>query len=172
MPKTNSRIPSTIVLIVILIIGSLDLVIAGSERKSLECSKQDSRVIPPFAFDVGDCNDYGQRNLELTVPSKCRCDCTPCAIVEGCHGYSETGTSRYSWKSRLEPKGEAVRFISLYPTADLTESNYFNWSALKKRRSKLPRNWVVPSCQNSEDGCLLVDGIPCDWCGSNRKLPQ
>ena len=83
------------------------------------------------------------------------------------HGYSETGTSKHSWKSRLEPKGEAAGFISLYQTGDLTETNYMNWGALKKRRSRLRQNWAVPSCQDPEDGCLLKDGIPCDWCGSN-----
>jgi hypothetical protein len=44
-----------------------------------------------------------------------------------------------------------------------------NWGALKKRRSRLRHSWAVPSCQNSEDGCLLMDGIPCDWCGSNTE---
>jgi poly(3-hydroxybutyrate) depolymerase len=149
--------------------GSMQ-VLAEGQSQSVGCSKGHSDAVPPFPFDVGDGNDYGQRRRELTVPSKCQCDgndCTPCAIVVGFHGYSETGTSNHSWKSRLEPKGEAVGFISLYPTGDLTESNYFNWAALKKRRSRLRRNWAVPSCQDPGDGCLLMDGIPCDWCGSN-----
>jgi len=55
----------------------------------------------------------------------------------------------------------------LYPTGDLTETNYFNWDALKKRLSRLRQNWAVASCQNPEDGYFLMDGIPCDWCGSN-----
>jgi hypothetical protein len=63
-------------------------------------------------------------------------------------------------KSRLEPKGEAVGFISLYPTGDLAETNYVNWGALKKRRSRLRQNWAVPSCQDPKDGCLLMDGTP------------
>ena len=91
-----------------------DKVVAEGKPGSLGCSRGDSDAAPPFPFDVGDGND-----------------CTPCAIVVGYHGYSETGTSNHSWKSRLEPKGEAVGFISLYPTGDLTESNYFNWAALK-----------------------------------------
>jgi len=61
-------------------------------------------------------------------------------IVVGYHGYSETGTSNHGSKSRLEPKGEAVGFISLYPTGDLTETNYMNWGALKKRSSRLRQN--------------------------------
>ena len=104
---------------------------AEGQTQFVGCSKGDSGAAPPFPFDVGDGNDYGQRRLELTVPSKCQCDgneCKPCAIVIGYHGYSETGTSNDSWKSRLEPKGEAVGFISLYPTGDLTETNYMNWA--------------------------------------------
>ena len=91
-------------------------VIAEGQAQSVGCSKGDSGTVPPFPFDVEDGNDYGQRRLELTVPSKCQCDgnnCTPCAIVVGYHGYGQTGTSNQSWKSRLEPKGEAVGFISL-----------------------------------------------------------
>ena len=136
------------------------------------CTTGDSGIEPPFPFDIGDGNDYGQRKLELTVPDKCRCDgsnCTPCPVVVGYHGYGESGTSKHSWKRRLEPKGEAVGFISLYPTGDMTETNYFNWGALKKRRSRTRQNWAVPSCQAVDDGCLLVDGIPCDWCGSNSE---
>ena len=109
-------------------------VVAEGKPGSLGCSKGDSGATPPFPFEVGDGNDYGQRRLELTLASKCQCDdndCIPCAIVVGYHGYSESGTTNHSWKNRLEPKGEAVGFISLYPTGDLTESNYFNWAALK-----------------------------------------
>lgn len=149
-----------------------DKVVAEGKPGSLGCSRGDSDAAPPFPFDVGDGNDYGQCKLQLTVPSKCQCDgndCTPCAIVVGYHGYSETGTSNHSWKSRLEPKGEAVDFISLYPTGDLTESNYFNWTALKKRRSRLRQNWAVPSCQDPEDGCFLMDDIPCDLCAPTLK---
>ena len=52
----------------------------------LDVRKGDSDVAPPWPFDVGDGDDYGQRRLELTVPSKYQCDgnnCTPCAIVVG-----------------------------------------------------------------------------------------
>ena len=91
------------------------------------CPTGDSGGVPPFPFIVGDGND-----------------CTPCAIVV--HGYIETSTANHSWKSRSEPKGEAVGFISLYPIGDLTETNYFNRNALKKRRRRLRQNWAVPSC--------------------------
>ena len=171
MLKCAKGIVSAVICMMFLLVWS-GLAAAEGQQKSLGCSTGDSGVVPPFPFDVGDGNDYGQRRLELTVPSRCQCDgkdCTPCAIVVGYHGYSETGTSNHSWKSRLEPKGEAVGFISLYPTGDLTETNYFNWGALKKRRSRLRQNWAVPSCQDPGDGCLLMDGIPCDWCGSNTE---
>ena len=124
-----------------------DKVVAEGKPGSLGCSRGDSDAAPPFPFDVGDGNDYGQRKLQLTVPSKCQCDgndCTPCAIVVGYHGYSETGTSNHSWKSRLEPKGEAVGFISLYPTGDLTESNYFNWTALKNAAADCAKTGRFP----------------------------
>lgn len=73
--------------------------VAEGKPDSLGCSTGDSGVAPPFPFDVGDCDNYGQRKLELTVPSRCQCDgskCTPCAIFVGYHGYSETGTSNHS----------------------------------------------------------------------------
>jgi len=143
--------------------------VASQDGESLGCSVTDSGATPPYPFNVGDGNDYGKRKLELTVPERCRCDgkdCTPCPIVVGYHGYGQNGSS---WKSRLTPKGEAVGFISVYPTGDTTETNYFNWGPLKKRRIRLRENWAVPSCQDVSDGCLQVDGIPCDWCGSNTE---
>ena len=91
------------------------------------CSS-DSGKIPPAPFEVGDGNDYGGRVLELTVPAQCECDgtdCTPCPIVIGFHGYAESGSSPNSWKSRLEAKGAAAGFISLYPTGDNTTPNSF-----------------------------------------------
>ena len=136
--------------------------VTSQGRESLGCSVTDFGATPPYPFDVGDGNDYGKRRLELTVPERCRCDgkdCTPCPIVVGYHGYSQNGSN---WKSRLTPKGEAVGFISVYPTGDTTETNYFNWGPLKKRRIRLRENWAVPSCQDVSDGCLQVDGIPCD----------
>jgi len=72
---------------------------AEGQARSAGCSKGDSSAARPLPFDVGDGNNYGQHRLELTVPSKCQCDdneCTPCAIVVGYHGYSETGTSNHS----------------------------------------------------------------------------
>jgi hypothetical protein len=77
---------------------------------------------------VGDGNDYDQRKLELTVAQKCHCDgidCTSCSVAVGYHGYGQSGSSGHSWKSRLEPKGEAAGFISLCPTGDKTDANYF-----------------------------------------------
>lgn len=133
------------------------------EQRSLGCVVGDSGLAPPFPFDVGDGNDYGSRRLDLTVPEQCACDgedCTPCPVVVGYHGFGQTGTSPFSWKSRLESKGAAAGFISVYPTGDFTTTNYAfspDW------------NWAVPSCQDPFDGCLLVDGILCDWCGSNTE---
>jgi len=131
------------------------------ETMSLGCVTGDSGEEPPKPFDVGDGNNYGSRVLELTVPEQCQCDpsdsdCTPCPIVVGYHGYDQTGSSPNSWKSRLEPKGAAVGFISLYPTGDVTPTNYAFGPAT---------NWAVPSCQDPGDGCLGIDGIACDWCG-------
>ena len=133
------------------------------EQESLGCVVGDSGNTPPAPFDVGDGNDYGARRLELTVPEQCFCDgedCDPCPVVVGYHGFGQTGTGRNSWKSRLEPKGAAVGFISLYPTGDFTITNY---------KFSPDENWAVPSCQDPVDGCLMVDGIPCDWCGSNTE---
>jgi len=133
------------------------------EQKSLGCAVGDSGNAPPSPFDIGDGNNYGARRLELTVPEQCFCDgidCNPCPIVVGYHGFGQTGTSRNSWKSRLEPKGAAAGFISLYPTGDFTVTNY---------AFSPDENWAVPSCQDPVDGCLLADGIPCDWCGSNTE---
>ncbi len=127
------------------------------ERMSLGCMLGDSGETPPSPFDIGDGNDYGTRELALTVPAQCKCngdDCAPCPVVVGYHGFGGTGAE--SWKWKLEPKGEAVGFISVYPTGDLTPTNYAFGPA---------NNWAVPSCQVPDDGCLLVDGIPCDWCG-------
>lgn len=131
------------------------------EEMSLGCAVGDSGIAPPFPFDVGDGNDYGARVHDLTVPEQCQCDgsdCMPCPIVVGFHGYGQTGPGAYSWKSRLEPKGAAVGFISLYPTGDnTTPHSYFGG---------LKPNWAAPSCMVPEDGCLLEDEIPCDWCGN------
>jgi hypothetical protein len=127
------------------------------ETMSLGCVTGDSEEAPPLPFDVGDGNDYGSRELGITVPEQCECDgndCTPCPIVVGYHGYGGSGSGSWQWK--LEPKGEAVGFISLYPTGDVTPTNYAFGPAT---------NWAVPSCQDPTDGCLLEDGIPCDWCG-------
>jgi hypothetical protein len=127
------------------------------EQMSLACVTGDTGAEPPFPFDVGDGNDYGLRTHGLTVPEQCECDgndCTPCAIVAGYHGF---GGRASSFKNRLEPKGAAAGFISLYPEGDLTPTNYAfgpDW------------NWAVPSCQYPLDGCLLADGVPCDWCGN------
>jgi hypothetical protein len=73
--------------------------------------------------------------------------------VAGFHGFGQDGSF---WKERLEPKGAAVGFISLYPTGDITDTGYF-WDFVA--------NWAVPSCQVPDDGCLQIDDIPCDWCG-------
>jgi hypothetical protein len=75
--------------------------------------------------------------------------------VVGFHGYGQTGSGPDSWKSRLEPKGAAVGFISLYPTGDRTPNSY--------DPSGTSTNWAVPSCQDPSDGCQ--DGEICDWCG-------
>jgi len=128
------------------------------EEMSLGCVRGDSVEDPPLPFDVGDGNDYGERVLELTVPDQCKCDgedCTPCPIVVGFHGYGQTGPGLNSWKSRLEPKGAAVGFISLYPTGDRTPNSYDPTGTYT--------NWAVPSCQNPNDGCQ--EGENCDWCG-------
>lgn len=128
------------------------------EQMSLGCILGDSGMEPPSPFNVGDGNDYGSRALGATVPQQCECDgeddCTPCPIVIGYHGYGGSGPT--SWKWKLEPKGNAVGYISVYPTGDITHTNYFYGP---------DTNWAVPSCQNPMDGCRLVDNIPCDWCG-------
>jgi len=129
-------------------------------ESSVACSA-DSGEFPPAPFEVGDGNDYGGRILEMTVPEQCECDgtdCTPCPIVIGFHGYGESGSSPSSWKSRLQAKGAAAGFISLYPTGDNTTPNsYFGG---------MQPNWAVPSCMDPSDGCLLEDKMPCDWCGN------
>jgi hypothetical protein len=117
------------------------------ETKSLGCITGESGAAPPFPFDV---DNYGDRVLELTVPEQC--EGTPCPIVVGFHGYDEDGST---WKRRLEPKGRAVGFISLYPTGDMTPNSY--------DPSGTSTNWAVPSCQDPKDGCL--EGENCDWCG-------
>ncbi len=129
-----------------------------SETKSPGCFTGDSVEAPPVPFDVDDGNNYGSRRLELTVPEDCECnpakaDCTPCPIVVGFQGFGQDGSF---WKERLEPKGEAVGFISLYPTGDITDTGYL-WD--------FQANWAVPSCQYPDDGCLGIEDIPCDWCG-------
>jgi len=121
----------------------------------------DSGDVPPIPFDIGDGNDYGGRTLELSVPEQCECDgtdCTPCPIVVGFHGHGQTGSGPYSWKSRLEPKGEAAGFISLFPTGDNTVRHTYSGG--------MKPNWAVPSCMTPTDGCLLDDGFACDWCGN------
>jgi hypothetical protein len=146
-------------MVLILLLGPT-LGVAGQTR-SIGCETGDSGQNPPFPFDVDDGNDYGDRRLELTVPEQCQCDpndaaagdCTPCPIVVGFHGFGQDGSF---WKERLEPKGAAVGFISLYPTGDKTETNYL-WD--------FQANWAVPSCQDPDDGCLGIEDIPCDWCG-------
>lgn len=133
------------------------------EVKSLGCFEGNPGIDPPAPFDVGDGNDYGARRLELSVPEQCYCvgeDCDPCPLVVGYHGFGETGTSDDSWKSRLEPKGDAAGFISLYPTGDFTVTNY---------KFSPDENWAVPSCQDPVDGCEMADGLACDWCGSNTE---
>lgn len=134
--------------------------IAGVAQQLAACHA-DSGAAPPAPFEVADGNDYGGRILELTVPEQCECDgtdCTPCPIVIGFHGYGETGSSPDSWQSRLEAKGAAAGFISLYPTGDnTTPSSYYGG---------MQANWAVPSCMDPSDGCLLEDKIPCDWCGN------
>jgi dienelactone hydrolase len=130
------------------------------EQMSQACVTGDMGAVPSSPFDVGDGNNYGGRELGFTVPAQCECDgndCDPCPIVVGYHGFNGTGDH---WQSRLVPKGAAVGFISLYPTGDLTDTNYAFSPA---------HNWAVPSCQDPVDGCLLLDGIPCDWCGSNTE---
>lgn len=121
----------------------------------------DTGKSPPSPFETGDGNDYGGRVLEYSVPTQCECDgeeCTPCPMVVGFHGYGETGSSPDSWKSRLEAKGAAAGFISLYPTGDNTApSSYYGG---------MRPNWAVPSCMDPTDGCLLEDKMPCDWCGN------
>ena len=128
------------------------------ERISLGCVVGDSAESPPFPFDVGDGNDYGERVLDLTVPRQCECDgsdCSPCPVVVGFHGYGENGSS---WKWRLDPKGRVAGFISLYPTGDRTPSTYDPTGSSP--------NWAVPSCQDPTDGCLGNQwGTKCDWCG-------
>jgi hypothetical protein len=76
--------------------------------------------------------------------------------VVGFHGYGQTGPGPNSWKSRLEPKGAAVGFISLYPTGDKTPNSYDPTGTYT--------NWAVPSCQDPKDGCQ--EGKNCDWCGN------
>ena len=65
------------------------------ETMSFGCVTGDSGENPPSPFDVGDGNDYGGRELGITVPEQCECDpsdsdCTPCPIVAGFHGYGQT----------------------------------------------------------------------------------
>jgi hypothetical protein len=77
--------------------------------------------------------------------------------VIGYHGFGQTGSGRDSWKSRLEPKGAAAGFISLYPTGDSSKpTSYFGGYS---------PNWAVPSCMDPDDGCLKAGGLACDWCG-------
>ena len=134
------------------------------ETMSLGCVVGDSGEVPPIPFDVGDGNNYGSRVLGISVPQQSKCDssnsdCTPSPIVVGFHGYGETGTSDFSWKSRLEGKGAAVGFISLYPTGDKTPNSY--------DPKGTNTNWAVPSCQDPNDGCQGKEN--CDWCGESKE---
>ena len=139
----------------------LVLAAASVSAESPGCALSDSESVPPFPFDVADGNDYGGRILELTVPEQCQCDgvdCMPCPVVIGYHGYGQTGSGPASWKSRLEPKGAAAGFISLYPTGDNTVRHTYGGG--------LVPNWAVPSCMTPTDGCLLDANLKCDWCGN------
>ena len=78
MLKSGKGIVSAVICMMFLLVWSA-LAVSEGQRKSLGCSAGDSGVVAPFPFDVGDGND-----------------CTPCAIVVGYHGYSETGTSDHS----------------------------------------------------------------------------
>ncbi len=122
----------------------------AEQTRSEGCVKSDSRPDIPDPFEY-DGKSYGSRRLELTVPEKC--EGTPCPIVVGFHGFGGDGSF---WKERLEAKGRAVGFISLYPTGDITDTSYL-WD--------FQSNWAVPSCQDPDDGCLGIEDIPCDWCG-------
>jgi hypothetical protein len=132
----------------------------AEKTRSEGCVNGDPVDIPdPFVYDG---KSYGSRRLELTVPEQCRCnpseaECTPCPIVIGFHGFGQDGSF---WKERLEPKGAAVGFISLYPTGDITDTGYL-WD--------FQPNWAVPSCQYPDDGCLGIEDIPCDWCGDTNE---
>jgi predicted esterase len=146
-------------LLCIILTGSV--AVEAAETRSLGCTVDGFGRTPPTPFDVGDGNDYGGRVLELTVPDKCQCDgtdCTPCPVVVGFHGYGETGSGPNSWKSRLEPKGAAAGFISLYPTGDNTVPHTYGGG--------MNPNWAVPSCMTPTDGCLLNANLKCDWCGN------
>ena len=132
-----------------------------SQSRSPGCAVAHSGATPPNPFDIGDGNDYGGRVLELTVPEQCKCvgaDCTACPVVVGFHGYGQTGAGPRSWKSRLEPKGAAAGFISLYPTGDNTVRHTYGGG--------LAPNWAVPSCMTPSDGCFLDANLNCDWCGN------
>ena len=87
MLKSAKGIVSAVICIMFLSVWS-PLDASERQQNSLGCSTGDSGVVPPFPFDIGDGNDYGQRKLELTAPSTCQCDgndCTLCAIVVGYH---------------------------------------------------------------------------------------
>lgn len=139
-----------------------DLSVFPCHQMSPGCLTGDSGASPPTPFDVGDGTDYGDRVLELTVPRQCECDgtdCAPCPIVVGFHGHGQEGSS---WKWRLEPKGRAVGFISLYPTGDRTPNTY--------DPSGASPNWAGPSCLDPEDGCQgNSSGTACDWCGESNE---
>jgi poly(3-hydroxybutyrate) depolymerase len=157
--ETNQEIPINRRISSLLYI--LVLAAASVSAESPGCAVNDSEIVPPIPFDVGDGNDYGGRILELTVPEQCQCDgvdCTPCPVVIGYHGYGQTGSGPASWKSRLEPKGAAAGFISLYPTGDNTVRHTYGGG--------LVPNWAVPSCMTPTDGCLLDANLKCDWCGN------
>jgi predicted esterase len=165
MSVTKSSGICVVVCAVVLVFLLAPAASVAVQARSEGCITGDSGIDPPFPFDVGDGNDYGNRRLELTVPDQCKCEpddaaagnCTPCPIVIGFHGFGQDGSF---WKERLEPKGAAVGFISLYPTGDKTDTGYL-WDN--------QANWAVPSCQYPDDGCLGIEGIPCDWCGDTNE---
>jgi predicted esterase len=153
LTKSSGICVAVCIMVLVFLLGPAPAV----AEQSPGCETGDTGLIIPDPF-VYDGISYGSRRLELTVPAQCRCnpseeECTPCPIVIGFHGFGQDGSF---WQESLEEKGAAVGFISLYPTGDITDTGYL-WD--------FQPNWAVPSCQDPEDGCLGIEGIPCDWCG-------